>query len=173
VKLRAGNIPEGINKLKAKWQEIIPDKPFTYSFLDENVATQYESYRRWMNIMGLATFLAIMISCLGLFGLSGINAVNRTKEIGIRKVMGAETWNIFILLNKQFFWLAIASFCVAAPFSWYIMDQWLESFQYVIPMSWDIFAISLIIGLAVAISTVSYHSIRAANSNPADTLKYE
>jgi putative ABC transport system permease protein len=173
VKLQAGNIPEGIEKLRDKWREIMPDKPFTYTFLDDNVASQYESYERWMKIMGLATFFAIVISCLGLFGLSGINAVNRTKEIGIRKVMGAETWNIFILLNKQFVWLALGSFVVAAPVSWYIMDQWLESFQFVIPMSWDIFAISIGIGLAVAILTVSYHSLRAANKNPADTLKYE
>ena len=91
VKLQAGNIPQGIEKLRDKWQRVIPDKPFTYTFLDDNVASQYESYQRWMKIMGLATFFAIMISCLGLFGLSGINAVNRTKEIGIRKVMEAGT----------------------------------------------------------------------------------
>ena len=173
VKLKAGNIPVGIDRLRAGWNRLVQDKPFSYSFLDDNVAEQYAAYERWMSIMSLATIFAIVISCLGLYGLSGINAMNRTKEIGIRKVMGAETWQIFVLLNRKFVWLAIGSFAIAAPLSWYFMNRWLDSFTFAIPISWDIFALSILIGLAVALGTVSYHAIRAANKNPADTLKYE
>lgn len=126
-----------------------------------------------MKIMGLSTCLAILTSCLGLFGLAGINAVNRTKEIGIRKVMGAELSHIFVLLNKQFVWLAIIAFSLAAPLSWYVMSKWLASFKYAISMGWEIFAFSILAGLMIALLTVSYHAIKAALINPADTLKHE
>lgn len=123
--------------------------------------------------MTLATGFAILISCLGLFGLAGINAVNKTKEIGIRKVMGAESWNIFVMMNKQFILLALVSFILAAPLSWWLMRKWLESFSYSIEIGWDVFALSIVIGLVVALLTVSYHSVRATLINPAETLKYE
>jgi putative ABC transport system permease protein len=123
--------------------------------------------------MTLSTTFAILISCLGLFGLAGINAVNRTKEIGIRKVMGAPSWNIFMLMNRQFIFLALISFSLAAPLSWWLMDQWLSSFTYAIEIEWDIFVLSILTGLFVALLTVSYHSLRATRLNPVDTLKYE
>jgi putative ABC transport system permease protein len=99
--------------------------------------------------------------------------MNRTKEIGIRKVMGAELQNIFILLNLQYVWLALIAFLLAAPVSWYVMNQWLNSFHFKIAMGWELFAISMCSGLFVAIVTVSYHVIKAALINPAETLKYE
>jgi putative ABC transport system permease protein len=173
VKIKPGTIENSMDILQEKWKEIAPDKPFDYTFLDEDVANQYASYKRWMSIMGLATGFAILISCLGLFGLAGINAVNRTKEIGIRKVMGAEIHNIFVLLNRQFIWLALISFVIAAPLSYYLMNQWLSEFEYAVEISWQIFAISMLAGLCIALVTVSYHAIRAANINPSDTLKYE
>ncbi len=173
IKLSAGNLPEKIEKVRAIWKELSPDKPFEYTFLDEDVATQYKSYQRWMSIMGLATCFAILISCLGLFGLSGINALNRTKEIGIRKVMGAELSNIFLLLNKQFIWLAMIAFAIATPLSWYVMNKWLKDFQFKITIGWELFALSMAAGLAVALLTVSYHALKAAWINPAQTLKNE
>ena len=123
--------------------------------------------------MGLSTGFAILISCLGLFGLAGINAVNRTKEIGIRKVMGADLSNIFVLLNRQFVWLSLIAFVIGIPFSWWVMDKWLADFKFKIAMGWELFAISILAGLGVALLTVSYHAIKAALVNPAETLKYE
>jgi putative ABC transport system permease protein len=173
VKISASDVSGGLDKVKAMWSELFPDRPFDYTFMDEDVAKQYQSYERWSSIMGLSTGFAILISCLGLFGLAGINAVNRTKEVGIRKVMGAELSNIFMLLNKQYIWLSIIAFSLAIPFSWYVMDKWLSDFQYRITMGWEIFAVSVFAGLIVALLTVSYHALKAAWINPAETLKYE
>jgi putative ABC transport system permease protein len=173
VKVSAQDLPASVEKVKAIWKELNPNKPFDYSFLDEDVAKQYASHQRWMNIMGLATGFAILISCLGLFGLSGINAVNRTKEIGIRKVMGAELSNIFILLNRQYIWLSLFAYALAIPFSWYVMNKWLSDFKFKITMGWELFTISILVGLTIALATVSYHAIKAAFVNPAETLKYE
>ncbi len=173
IRIGSDNIPAAMDIVEQNWKKIAPDKPFDYSFLDEDVARQYEQYKRWTNIMTLATGFAILISCLGLFGLAGINAVNKTKEIGIRKVMGAESWNIFVMMNKQFILLALVSFVLAAPLSWWLMRKWLESFSYSIEIGWDVFALSIVIGLVVALLTVSYHSVRATLINPAETLKYE
>jgi putative ABC transport system permease protein len=173
IKVAPGDIPGSVEKIRQIWKEISPDKPFDYTFLDEDVAKQYEAYERWMGIMGLATCFAILISCLGLFGLAGINAVNRTKEIGIRKVMGAELSNIFVLLNKQYVWLSLIAFSLAAPLSWYVMTQWLADFKFRIEMGWELFVISMAAGLMLAIATVSYHAVKAALINPAETLKYE
>ncbi len=173
VKVTPGDVPDKLEKVRKAWTEISPDKPFDYSFLDEDVARQYQSYERWMSIMGLSTGFAILISCLGLFGLSGINALNRTKEMGIRKVMGAEVRNIFILLNRQFIWLAMIAFAIAAPLSWYVMTRWLKDFEFKITIGWELFAVSMAAGLAVALITVSYHALKTAWLNPAETLKNE
>ena len=173
VKIAPENIPGSIEALRKVWKEVSPNTPFDYYFMDEDVARQYESYKRWMKIMGLSTAFAILISCLGLFGLAGINALNRTKEIGIRKVMGAELFNIFLLLNKQYVWLAFIAFVVAAPASWFVMNQWLSDFKFAITIGWELFAISMAGGLVIALLTVSYHAIRTALINPAQTLKYE
>jgi putative ABC transport system permease protein len=174
VKIAPDNIPANVASVKKTWTQLFPDKPFEYTFVDQDVARQYESYSRWMNITGLATGFAILIACLGLFGLAGINALNRTKEIGIRKVMGAELSNIFVLLNRQYILLAMIAFILAAPVSWYVMNHWwLSSFKFKIEIGWELFAVSMFAGLCVALATVSYHAIRAALINPAETLKYE
>lgn len=173
VKISATDIAGGLERIKTIWNEVNPNKPFDYSFLDEDVARQYETYKRWMSIMGLSTGFAIVISCLGLFGLAGINAVNRTKEIGIRKVMGANLSSIFVLLNRQYIWLSLLAFMIGIPFSWYVMNQWLSDFKFKITLSWEIFAVSVLAGLGLALLTVSYHAIKASLTNPAETLKYE
>ena len=173
VKLTPGEVPQKIEYLKSTWLKLFPDRPFEYTFLDEDVAVQYDMHARWSKIMGFSTAFAILIACLGLFGLAGINAVNRTKEIGIRKVMGAELGNIFILLNKQYLWLAAIAFTLAVPLSWYVMNKWLSSFKFAITIGWELFAVSILCGLLIALLTVSYHAIKAALVNPAETLKYE
>ena len=173
VKVSSQDLPASVEKVKSIWKELNPNKPFDYSFLDEDVAKQYASYQRWMNIMNMATGFAILISCLGLFGLSGINAVNRTKEIGIRKVMGAELSTIFILLNRQYIGLSLIAYTLAIPFSWWVMNKWLDDFQFKVTMGWELFTVSVLVGIAIALFTVSYHAIKAAFLNPAETLKYE
>jgi putative ABC transport system permease protein len=167
------NVPQTLDKIRKTWTEMFPDRPFEYSFLDQDIERQYEAYDRWMNIAALSTVLAILIACLGLFGLAGINAVNKTKEIGIRKVMGAGLTNIFVMLNKQYFWMAMLSFAIAMPFSYYVMKEWINGFEFRIDIGWGLFAVSMISGLLLALLTVSYHGFKAATINPAETLKYE
>lgn len=173
VKVAGTDLNAGLSSARMIWKEINPDLPFDYSFLDEDVANQYESYDRWMRIMALATGFAIVISCLGLFGLAGINAINRTKEIGIRKIMGANLPSIFILLNKQYVVLSLLAYVIAVPFSWYLMNKWLASFQFRITIQWQLFAIAAAAGLMVALLTVTYHAVKVAHMNPAETLKEE
>lgn len=173
IRISGTDIPGTVQKIEAAWRGLFPDKPFEYSFLDEKIQKQYESYEKRMSIVGVSTVFAILISCLGLFGLAGINAVNRTREIGIRKVMGADVRSIFVLLNRQYVWLSLIAFTLAIPFSWYVMDNWLKGFEFRIPMGWELFALSMLAGLGVALLTVSYHAVRASLVNPAETLKYE
>jgi putative ABC transport system permease protein len=174
IRLAAGDISENIVHVQDTWTRLFPDRPFDYSFVDEEVARQYESYTRWLNIMALSTAFAIVIACLGLFGLAGINALNRTREIGIRKVMGAELTSIFVLLNREYIALALIAFVFATPVSWYIMTRWwLADFQFQTEVGWELFAMCMLGGLALALLTVSYHAIKAALINPATTLKHE
>jgi putative ABC transport system permease protein len=173
IKMSGEDIPGTIEAIRKGWKELYPDSPFEYSFLDDDIAEQYKSYERWIQVMGFATGFAIVISCLGLFGLAGINAVNRTKEIGIRKVMGAELASIFLLLNRQYVILSLIAFACAIPLSYYVMSKWLASFEFRVPMGWEVFALSFAVSLIVAVLTVSYHGLKAATVNPAETLKYE
>ncbi|HTE32325.1 MAG TPA: ABC transporter permease, partial [Chryseolinea sp.] len=169
VKIAPGDFSNSLEILQKTWNQVAVNRPFDYTFLDQDVALQYELYERWMNIMAFSTVFAILISCLGLFGLSGVNAINRTKEIGIRKVMGARLLNIFILLNRQYILLATLAFVIAAPASWYIMQKWLSDFKFAIEIGWELFAVSMAGGLLLSLLTVTYHAITTALLNPADT----
>lgn len=173
VKIKSDDMPATLDKIKAKWQNLFQDKPFDYNFLDEDVAQQYESYQKWSKIMWVSTLFAILIACLGLFGLAGINAINRTKEIGIRKALGAEMRDILVMMNKPYIVMAVLSFVLAAPASWWVMQKWLSDFKFAITLGWQLFAVTLIAALLLALITVSYHALKAAMINPADTLKYE
>lgn len=173
IKIDRSDVPETLARVRKVWDELNPDKPFEYSFLDEDVTRQYDRHYRWMKISALSTAFAILIAALGLFGLAGVNAINKTKEIGIRKVLGASVGNIFLLLNKQYVWMALIAFAIAAPFSWYFMNQWIQAFKFRIEMGWQLFVMSMVSGLALAIITVSYHGIKAASVNPAESLKHE
>ncbi|MFV1883327.1 MAG: ABC transporter permease [Balneola sp.] len=173
VKIEPGMIGETLPQLEEKWGEISPHRPFNFWFLDDAVASQYADYQRWLQIMGAATFIAILIACLGLFGLAGLTAVNKTKEIGIRKVLGAGIDQIILLFNKDIVLLIVISMLIAAPASWYIMEQWLSDFSYRISINAGVFVISTIVALLLAVVTVSYHSVKAALANPVDSLKSE
>jgi len=173
VKIEAGRVADTLPQLRESWAEIAPYTPFDYWFLDDAVAGQYSSYRKWLNIMTASTAAAILIACLGLFGLAGITAVNKTREIGIRKVLGAGVEQIVLLLNRDVVKLIVISLVLAAPVSWYVMQQWLADFAYRIDIGAGIFLLSAAAALAVAVITVSYHSVRAAMVNPVESLRNE
>jgi putative ABC transport system permease protein len=173
IKLNSMNLPAALSTAENAWKNLYPDKPFDYTFIDDAVAKQYTVYVRWMRITRLATGIALVIASLGLFGLSGVNALSRTKEIGIRKILGANFSSIFLLLNRPFVGLAFVAYLMATPVSWYLMQRWISNFTYHIQMGWEIFAFSIFIGLLIALLTVSYHGILTANANPADTLRNE
>lgn len=174
LKIRPGkNIPDVMKNLKATWNSLTGNLPFEYTFLDDEVAKGYDAYQRWMTTINASCILAIIIACLGLFGLSGLNAINRTKEIGIRKVLGASVKNLFLLLNKGTIFIALGSFVIAAPIAYYLVRQWLNNFAYHIALSWELFIAAGIIALTAAFAAVSYHTIRAAIANPVKSLRNE
>ncbi|MCB0565320.1 MAG: ABC transporter permease [Phaeodactylibacter sp.] len=173
VKIAAGKMSEAVQIVEKAWKAVAPGRPFEYTFLDEDVAEQYADYARWMNIIGISTLFAILIACLGLFGLAGIFAVNRQKEIGIRKVLGAGVEQILLFLNKGLLQLSLIALVLAAPVAWWAMRVWLSKFEYKIDMSWDVFALAGVACLALALLTVSYHSLRSALANPVDALRNE
>ncbi len=173
VQMEPGKIAESLPQLEEVWTAVAPFTPFDYWFMDDAVAQQYEAYSRWMQIMGWAMVFAILIACLGLFGLAGITTVNKTKEIGIRKVLGAGVREIVLLLNRDIVRLIAISLLIAAPMSWYIMEQWLSDFAYRIEISAGLFIWSGLAAMALALITVSYYSMKAALVNPIDSLMNE
>lgn len=156
-----------------QWKALNPDTPFEYSFLDEDFQKNYEAEQRISSIIWYFTIIAILISCLGLFGLATFTAERRTKEIGIRKVLGASVPNIVLLLSKEFMLLVIVAFVIATPIAWYAANRWLDSFAYRIDLQWWIFAFAGLIALAIAVITVSFQSVRAAVDNPIKSLRIE
>jgi len=173
VKIRPGEIAETLPKLEEAWKEIAAFTPFDYWFMDDAVALQYASHKRWMKIMGYSTLFALLIACMGLFGLAGITTVNKTKEIGIRKVLGAGIKQILMLLNKDIIKLVGLSLLMAMPVSWYVMSRWLSDFAYRVEMEISLFLIAGISVLGIALLTVSYHSMKAACLDPAESLRNE
>lgn len=174
LKIKAGqDLPNVIDRIKTNWSKITAKQPFNFSFVDEEVKKGYEGYSQWLRTINAATILAVIIACLGLFGLSALYAVNRTKEVGIRKIMGASLTNIFMLLNKDVIKLALIAFVIAIPLAFYFMNSWLENFAFRIKLSWIFFFAAGCIGLLLAIIAVSYHSLKAAGANPVKSLRTE
>ncbi|MEM7657780.1 MAG: ABC transporter permease, partial [Bacteroidota bacterium] len=166
IKLQAGQIESSIVRIGEIWQEYYPELPFDYRFLDEDIASQYASYRRRMQVMSFATFMAILIACMGLFGLAGLIAMNKTKEIGVRKVLGASESQLLFLLNREIFWLAVIAFAIAAPLASWLMQGWLDTFAFQITLGPGIFFFAALSSLLIALLTVSYQSYTAARKNP-------
>jgi len=174
VKINAKqSIPKVMANIKANWNQLTGNLPFNYTFMDEEVAKSYDAYLRWMTTITTSCILAIIIACLGLFGLSGLTTLNRTKEIGIRKILGASIGNLFLLLNRGTIVLAIGSFIIAAPIAFYLVHQWLDNFAYRIKLDWILFTTAGIIAMLTAIIAVSYHTIKAAAGNPVKSLRSE
>ena len=173
VRLGAKNTAAGIQSLQEVWKKFMPHQPFRYAFLDERYASMYADVRRMGNIFATFATLAIVVACLGLFALSAFMVDQRSKEVSIRLVMGASTRGIFSLLTGGFMKLVFISLVIAVPLAWYLMQQWLESFNYRAPMTPDVFIVAGIIAISVALITISYQTIRAALVNPAHRLRTE
>ncbi len=173
VAVNSDNYKSVLEKISAIWHKDLPAVPFEFEFLDEVVQKQYESEVTLGNIINSFTLMAIIISALGLFGLASFSAEQRSKEIGIRKVLGASVSGIVRLLSKDFLKLVGISFIVATPIAWWAMNKWLQGFNYRVPISWWMFALAGFIAVLIALFTVSSQAIRAAVANPTKSLKTE
>jgi len=173
VRISPTDFSRSLDFLKAKWQALVPGQTFQYSFLDEDFDNLYKAEMRLGKIFTVVTFLAIFIACLGLFGLAAFEALQRTKEMGIRKVLGASAAGIVLLLSKEFTkWVLLANI-IAWPVAYYAMNRWLQNFAYRINIGPLIFIQSAVLALLVALLTVSYQAMKVSLANPVDTLRYE
>jgi ABC-type transport system, involved in lipoprotein release, permease component len=162
-----------IDLLESKWKQVAPGQPFQYTFLDEAFGKMYSSEERLGHIFGIFAGLAIVIACLGLFALTAFTAEQRTKEIGIRKVLGASVTSIVVLLSREFGKLIVIAFVIAAPISWFAVSWWLESYTYKAEIGLAIYVLAGLVAFVVAWLTMGYQSIRAATANPVNSLKSE
>ena len=173
IKLNNLDLMEAIKQIQKIWEKIYPNDVFEYSFYDQELAAFYEKEDLLNKLIICFALASIFISCLGLFGLANFTIVKRTKEIGIRKVLGSSVSQIVTLLTKDFLKLVIISFLIAVPLSWYIMNKWLQNFAFRIEISWWMFAIAGVLSLLIAILTVSFQAIKAAMANPVESLRSE
>jgi len=164
---------ESVSKIEAVFKKIIPNAPFDYKFADSEFATKFAAENRIGKLSAFFAILAIFISCLGLFGLASYVAEQRTKEIGVRKVLGASVFSLWKMLSKDFVALVIIAMAIVTPVSWYFMHQWLQNYQYRTEISWWVFVIAGISAILITLLTVSYQSIKAALANPVNSLKSE
>jgi putative ABC transport system permease protein len=173
VRIRPENMSATLDWLKDLWLRYCPLEPFSYSFLDEDFARKYESETMAGRITSSFSVLAVFIASLGLLGLISFAAESRTKEIGIRKVLGASVKDIVLLLSQEFIWLLCLAILIAWPVAWYMINRWLENFAYRIEIGWMTFLLGGVIALVIAALTVSYQAVKAATANPVESLRYE
>ena len=173
VRIQGSNLQDALGFIEEKIAEIAPNNLFIYSFLDDKLNLLYRAEERMNQIFKAFALLAILISCLGLFGLSAYSAELRVKEIGVRKVMGASVLNIVLFLSKEFVKWMVLSNIIALPIAWYAMNRWLQNFAYRIDIGVFTFVLTLLLSLIVTFSTVSYRAVKAARANPVDSLRYE
>jgi putative ABC transport system permease protein len=173
LKIGSKNIPETIAAIQKKWKSLVPERPFNYTFVDEAFNAQYAAQVNFGNLFMYFAVLAILISCMGLFGLASYSTIQRTREIGIRKVFGASVTRIVNMLSSEFLKLVILSLLIACPLAWLIMNKWLQDFAYRIAISWWIFALAGAIAIAIAFATVAFQAVKAALANPVKSLRSE
>lgn len=160
-------------KFEEHWRSVLPGNPFIHFFLDDHYDQQYQNDQQFGKVFGVFSLLAIFIACLGLFGLSSLTAIQRTKEIGVRKVLGATIRSILALMSRDYVVLLLISIALSVPLAWWIMDNWLQEFAYRIPLSWWIFVLPSLIVVAIALITVSVRTFSAARTSPSSSLRYE
>lgn len=173
LRLVAGQHQQTLDSIQSVWAQFVPNQEFRYNFLDESYAAMYENVRRMLSILTWFSVLAIVIACLGLFALSAFMTEQRSKEISVRRVIGASFASILQMLSLSFLRLVFISFMIAVPFSWYLLENWLNTYEYRINLRWDVFIYAGMIACGVAILTVSYHAFRAAHRNPVHGLRSE
>ncbi|MBV4359506.1 ABC transporter permease [Pinibacter aurantiacus] len=173
VNITGGNVPATLASIEKKWKEMIPNRPFSYFFMDEFFDRQYRGEERFGNLFLNFAILAIFISCLGLLGLASYSTMQRTKEIGVRKVLGASVTNITALLSSDFIKLVLIAIVIASPLAYIGMHKWLEGFAYRTSVSWWVFLLAALTAIFIALFTVSFQAIKAAVANPVKSLRSE
>ena len=173
IRLRSDQIFETIDMLKSTWEKVAPNMPFELSFLDENLNQQYANEVYWFRVLSHSALVAVLLSCLGLFGLASLAVARRTKEIGIRKVLGASVHHVMWLFSRDFIKLLLVANIIAYPVAYWMMNQWLTNFAYRIELGIGVFGIAGILTLIVALLTVNFQTLKAARRNPVDALRDE
>ena len=173
LKLAPGKIPEGIKHAEKEWSDFFPGEPFSYSFFEDKYNEQYNKDHIMIKLFSVFSLLTIFISCMGLFGLTSYTIERRTKEIGIRKVIGASIYNINLIISKDFMMLVIIAMLIAFPISYYYMKLWLQDFAYRTEMNLWIFLVPGFLTFFIAVLTVSFQTIRASLANPVKSLRAE
>lgn len=173
IKLASKETSKTLSDIEKIWNEVFPDYVFEYQFLNERITSIYEQEKRLSNLYTLAAGIAIFLSSLGLFGLASFMIMQRIKEAGIRKVLGATKENIVYLFSKEFIFLIAIAFCIASPVAWYFMNNWLETYAYRINIGWVVFLIGGMATMGIALATVGYQAVRVANSSPLRSLRTE
>ncbi|MCW5911652.1 MAG: ABC transporter permease [Cyclobacteriaceae bacterium] len=173
VKIKSADMQEAVQSISKTWKEFVPNQPVRFAFLDESYAQMYKDVERTGRIFTSFSVLAIVVACLGLFALSAFMAEQRSKEISIRLVLGASLKNIFGLLTFNFVKLVLIAFVIAAPLAWYVMTKWLQNYAYKTEISWDVFLLTGVLSVVIALLTISYQSVRAALVNPVKNLRSE
>jgi putative ABC transport system permease protein len=173
VRLRPGNPAAALTAMSKAWSATVADLPFKYSFLDESLDNFYKVERKWSRIIGWAGGVSVFLACLGLFGLAALAAINRTKEIGIRRVLGASLPGIVALLSKDFIKLVVIAMVIATPVAWYFMNNWLQDFAYRISIGLWAFIASGSLAVLIAFVTIGFQAVRAGIANPVQSLRTE
>lgn len=173
IKLSTANMASSMQSIKKIWEQTFPDYVYEYSFLDDKVASFYKQENQLAQLYKIFAAIAIFLSCLGLYGLASFMAVQRIKEVGIRKVLGATAGNIVYLFSKEFILLIAIAFAIATPIAWYYMNQWLQDYSYRINISWWLFAAGGLTAIIIALATISFQAIKAAVANPVKSLRTE
>jgi len=173
VKINMSHSQETLDGLKKIWSETFPDNVFAYHFLDERIENFYELDNIMLKLIEVFAAIAIFIACLGLYGLVSFMAVQRTKEVGIRKVLGASARHIVYLMSREFTLLIIIAFAISAPVGYYIMHKWLQNYTYRIPLSVSIFLLAVVGSIVIAWITAGQRAIKSALANPVKSLRTE
>jgi putative ABC transport system permease protein len=173
IAIKTENMAESIEFIKKTWTELFPEYYFDYEFLDEHLESMYRSEQRELVLFRIFSGISIFLGCLGLLGLVSFMANQKLKEIGVRKVFGASVPGILTIFSKEFITLVLIAFLLATPLSWYLMNQWLQNFEYHVNIHWSVFAIGLLVTSFIALGTVAYRSVRASLANPIESLRSE
>jgi putative ABC transport system permease protein len=171
VRIKNTNITNTVEKFKHIWKEVNPGKPFEGYFLDVDLQRQYASYQQWTTLLTFAMYCGCIISCIGVFALTGIYSINRYREMAVRRVFGAGRFEILFLLNKRYLSLVLASTCIAIPLAFYILNEWLQNFVYKAELGLGVVILPVVVGGIIVIVSVSYYSVKLLRANPVESMR--